>query len=75
MIGYGGIAIIVFWIVVLKMWIQHGPKIPLIGIGIYFVFYLGVRVLPRNPIPFELLICFLGIGLLLIDRVKSNPWR
>lgn len=74
MIPYGGIAIIVFWIAAIKMWVQHGPRIPLIFIGLFFLIYLGLPLLPLTQVTFQIFVCLLGIAMLLIDRAKSNRW-
>ena len=73
--AYGGIALIVFWFLIIKMWIQYGPKIPVTFIVIFVLLYVVVRQLPSIGFPFELFVCFLGIAMILVDRVKANPWR
>ena len=73
--GYGDIAFIVFWGLILKVWIKYGPKIPLPFVGIFAVGYLVMPHLSISSNYFALLVCFMAITLLLIDRFKSTPRR
>jgi hypothetical protein len=73
--GYGGIAFIVFWGLVLKVWFKFGPKLPLTFVGMLVLGYLGMPHIPGAQAYFSLFVCFLAIALLLADKVKSTPWR
>jgi hypothetical protein len=73
--GYGGIAFIVFWGLVLKVWIKYGARLPLTFIGMFLLGYVGMPLVPGAQVYFSLFVCFLAIALLLVDRVKSTPWR
>ena len=75
MLGYGNIAILVFIFVLGRVWFRHGPKIPLIFIGILAAAYLSFPLLPAIAGFLPLFICLLAIALLLVETVKNNPWR
>lgn len=69
---FGLIALGVFWVAAIRLWVVDGPKIPLICIGIWLV---GFFVFPMLHVPgyiFLVLECLMGIILLLVDRYKSS---
>ena len=68
---YGTIALGVFWIAAIKLWFTDGPKIPVICIILWFVFFFGVPLLHLSGIIFIMAEMVLGVVLLLIDRYKS----
>jgi hypothetical protein len=74
-IPYGNIATIVFFILILRVWFRFGAKIPLTFIGMWIVMYFTLPLVPKIQYPFQLFVCFLAIALLLVERVKSTPWR
>jgi len=53
------------------LWYTDGPKIPLIGIGLWFVFFFGVPLLHLPGLVFIVAETILGVSLLLIDKYKS----
>lgn len=71
MLSYGTIALGLFWIAAIKLWFTDGPKIPLICIGIWFVFFFGVPLFHWSGLVFIAVETVMGVGLLLIDRYKS----
>jgi hypothetical protein len=71
MIPFATIALGVFWIAAIKLWFTDGPKIPLICIVLWFVFFFGVPLLHLSGIIFLVAEAVLGVFLLLIDRYKS----
>ena len=70
-IPYGNIATLVFLVVAIRLWIKHGPRIPLIFTGLLAVSYVGFAMWQGIGIPFQLVVCFLGIAMLLVEKVKS----
>ena len=68
---FGLIALGVFWVAAIKLWVSDGPKIPLIFIGIWLVGFLGFPMLHWSSAIFLVIECILGIILLLVDRYKS----
>jgi hypothetical protein len=75
MAGYTVIPIVAFLVLAGRVWIFHGPRIPLIFIGMLAAAYLGSPLLPQVPFAFPLVVCFLAITLIVVEKVKSNPWR
>jgi len=71
-VPYALIPTLVFWFLIIRTWILYGRNIPLAFIGLWIVgrFTLPVIVGP-SLFGFPLFVCFLGIVLALIDRVKS----
>jgi len=69
---FGLIALGVFWVAAIRLWVVDGPKLPLICIGIWLV---GFFVFPMLRVPgyiFLVLECLMGVILLLVDRYKSS---
>jgi hypothetical protein len=67
----GLIAIIAFWVVIIRLWIVDGAKIPLIFIGLWL---LGGFGFPRLGLSAYLFMSFeaaLTIILIIIERCKS----
>jgi hypothetical protein len=71
MIPFGTIALGVFWVAAIKLWFTDGPKIPVICIGLWFVFFFGVQLFHWPGIIFVIAETILGVALLLIDKYKS----
>jgi hypothetical protein len=71
MIPYGTIALGVFWVAAIKLWFTNGPRIPVICIGLWFIFYFGVPMLHWPHVVFIVVETILGVSLLLIDKYKS----
>jgi predicted membrane metal-binding protein len=73
-IPYGLIALIVFWILVVRLWRRAGPRIPLVFVGLWVA---GYFVLPLLSvwIPFQLFTCGLAIVMAVIDRVNPATLR
>jgi hypothetical protein len=71
MIPFATIALGLFWVAAIKLWFTDGPKIPVICIGLWFVFFLGVPMLHWPGVVFIVAETVLGVVLLLIDRYKS----
>jgi hypothetical protein len=71
LIPYGAIATIVFWIIAVRLWIRDGRKIPMIFAALWVGFYLGFQMWPGVGIPFQLVVCFLGIAMLLVEKARS----
>ena len=71
MIPFAMIALGVFWVAAIKLWFTDGPKIPLICIVLWFIFFFGVPLLHLSGIIFIVAETILGLALLLIDRYKS----
>jgi hypothetical protein len=74
-VPYGSLATLIFFFVILRVWFRHGPKIPLTFLGIWLAMFFTLPLLPQTRFPFELFVCFLAIALLVVERVKSTPWR
>ena len=68
---YATIALGLFWVAAIKLWFTDGPKIPLTGIGLWFVFFFGAPLLHWPGVVFIAAETVMGVGLLLIDRYKS----
>ena len=71
MIPFGLIALGLFWVAAIKLWFTDGPKIPIICIVLWLIFYFGVTMLHWSSVVFLVVECILGVILLLIDRYKS----
>jgi hypothetical protein len=71
MIPFGLIALGLFWVAAIKLWFTDGPKIPIICIVLWLIFYFGVPMLHWSSVVFLVVECILGVILLLIDRYKS----
>ena len=71
MIPFATIALGLFWVAAIKLWFTDGPKIPVICIVLWFVFFLGVPMLHWPGAVFIVAETILGVVLLLIDRYKS----
>ena len=71
MIPFGLIAVGVFWVAAIRLWLVDGPKIPLIFIGLWFVGFFGFPRLHWPGVIFLVFECILGIILLLVDRYKA----
>lgn len=71
MIPFGTIALVIFWVAAIRLWFTDGPKIPVICIGLWLVFFLGVPMLHRPGVVFMVVEAILGVALLLIDKYKS----
>ncbi|HLX95275.1 MAG TPA: hypothetical protein VKU37_05990 [Verrucomicrobiae bacterium] len=71
MIPFGLIALGLFWVAAIKLWFTDGPRIPIIGIALWLIFYFGVPMLHWPGVVFLVVECILGVVLLLIDRYKS----
>jgi hypothetical protein len=74
-IPYGKIATLVFFVLVIRVWFRFGPRIPVTFIGMWIVMYFTHPSVPGLRFPLQLFVCFLAIALLLVERVKSTPWR
>ena len=72
--GYEFFGIAIFAFLIIRIWILHGPRIPLVFIGLLVI---GRYTLPEmlGPFRFPLFVTFLTIVLLLIDRFKSVRWH
>jgi hypothetical protein len=75
MIGYSGIPIIVFVVLAGRVWIHHGPRIPLIFLGILGAAYISFPWTFEMPLLFPIFVCLLAMVLRLVETVKDNPWR
>ena len=71
MMPYATIALGLFWVAAIKLWFTDGPKIPVICIVLWFIFFFGVPMLHWPGIVFVVAESLLGTILLLIDRYKS----
>jgi len=71
MIPFGLIALILFWVAAIKLWFTDGPKIPLICIGLWFLFFFGVPWLHWPGAVLIVAETTLGVSLLLINKYKS----
>jgi hypothetical protein len=71
MIPFATIALGLFWVAAIKLWFTDGPKIPLICIALWVVFFLGVPMLHWPGFVFTVAEAILGVVLLLIDKYKS----
>jgi D-alanyl-lipoteichoic acid acyltransferase DltB (MBOAT superfamily) len=71
MFPFAAIALGLFWVAAIKLWFTDGPKIPLICIGLWFIFLFGVPLLHWPGIVFLVAETILGVALLLIDKYKS----
>jgi hypothetical protein len=71
MLPFATIALGLFWVAAIKLWFTDGPKIPLICIVLWFIFFFGVPLLHLSGIIFIVAETILGLVLLLIDRYKA----
>jgi D-alanyl-lipoteichoic acid acyltransferase DltB (MBOAT superfamily) len=71
MIPFATIALGLFWVAAIKLWFADGPKIPLICIVLWFVFFFEVPMLHWPGVVFIVAESVLGVVLLLIDKYKS----
>jgi hypothetical protein len=65
------LGLIVFWVVVIRLWIVDGPQVPLIFIGVWFLalFVKGYFGLPGFAVwSFQ---AVLAAVLLIVERYKS----
>jgi hypothetical protein len=67
----GLIALIVFWVVAIRLWIVDGPKIPLIFISLWVLGFLGFPLLHWSGVIFLAFESVLAALLLIIERYKS----
>jgi hypothetical protein len=42
---WGLIALVAFWLVAIRLWLVHGPKVPLIFMAIWLTAYVGFPLL------------------------------
>jgi hypothetical protein len=73
--GYGAIPFIAFAVLAGRVWFHHGPRIPLIFLGILGAAYVSFPWPPEMPLLFPIFVCLLAMVLRLVETVKSNPWR
>ena len=72
--GYELFGTLIFAFLIIRIWILHGPRVPLVFIGLLII---GRYTLPEmlGPFRFPLFVTLLTIVLLLIDRFKSVRWN
>jgi hypothetical protein len=75
MIGYSLIPIIAFAVIAGRVWFHHGPRIPLIFLGILGAAYISFPWVHPSGLLFPIFVCLLAIALLMVETVKSNPWH
>jgi len=71
MIPYATIALGLFWVAAIKLWFTDGPKIPVICVALWVLFFFGVPFLHLPRIVFLVAETVVGVALLLIDKYKS----
>jgi len=69
--GYGLVAPIIFWYLVIRIWVRNGRKIPLIFIGLWCFATFGFPMLRLPGLASSLTVIALGMILYIIDRYKT----
>jgi hypothetical protein len=71
MVLFATIVLVLFWATAINLWFTDDPKIPVICIILWFVFFFGVPLLHSSGIIFIVAVTILGLVLFLVDRNKS----
>jgi hypothetical protein len=69
---WGLIAIVGFWGLMIRLWIYHGLKLPLIGAGLWFAGYFIIPSLHLNGPFFLIYQCLLAVVFILIEQFKRE---
>lgn len=70
--GYLAIAHAVLLYLLVRVWILHGIRIPMLCIAVWLTgYFLAPRIHPQG---FPLFTCLLAAALAIVDKFKSTPW-
>jgi hypothetical protein len=67
----GLLPLIAFWVVVIRLWIIEGPKVPLIFIGLWLAGLFGFPALGWSGYIFLAFEALLAAILLIVEKYKS----